>query len=86
MQWLNLKGIGYDNLVGFKLVITYEYYKRNAFDSCFHFEETLFCSVVGVFSLLLRAVTAAKAAKDWSLPRFWVSIRSYKKEPVKKNC
>ena len=21
---------------------------------------------------------------DWSLPRFWVSIRSYKKQPVKK--
>ena len=29
------------------------------------------------------AVTAAKAAKDWSLPRFWVSIPSYKKQLVK---
>ena len=27
---------------------------------------------------------AAKAAKDWSLPRFWVSIGSYKKQPVQK--
>ena len=26
---------------------------------------------------------AAKAAKFWSLPKFWVSIRSYKKQPVK---
>ena len=26
---------------------------------------------------------AAKTAKDWSLPKFWVSIRSYKKQPVK---
>ena len=24
------------------------------------------------------------AAKVWSLPKFWVSIRSYKKQPVKK--
>ena len=27
---------------------------------------------------------AGKAGKVWSLPRFWVSIRSYKKQPVKK--
>ena len=33
---------------------------------------------------LLRAATAEKAGKVWSLPRFWVSIRSYKKQPVKK--
>ena len=26
---------------------------------------------------------AGKAGKVWSLPRFWVSIRSYKKQPVK---
>ena len=31
-----------------------------------------------------RAATAGKAGKVWSLPRFWVSIRSYKKQPVKK--
>ena len=31
-----------------------------------------------------RAATAWKAGKVWSLPRFWVSIRSYKKQPVKK--
>ena len=31
-----------------------------------------------------RAATAAKAANDWSLPRFWISIRSYKKQLVKK--
>ena len=30
-----------------------------------------------------RAATAAKAAKDWSLPIFWVSMNSYKKQPVK---
>ena len=27
---------------------------------------------------------AGKAPKAWALPRFWVSIRSYKKQPVKK--
>ena len=32
----------------------------------------------------LRAATAGKAGKGWTLPRFWVSIRSYKKQPVKK--
>ena len=31
-----------------------------------------------------RAATAGKADKVWSLPRFWASIRSYKKQPVKK--
>ena len=31
-----------------------------------------------------RAATAGKAPKAWALPRFWVSIRSYKKQPVKK--
>ena len=30
------------------------------------------------------AAKAAKAAKDWSLPSFWVSIRFYKKQQVKK--
>ena len=32
-----------------------------------------------------RAATAGKAPKAWALPRFWVSILSYKKQPVKKN-
>ena len=27
---------------------------------------------------------ASKAPKAWALPKFWVSIRSYKKQPVKK--
>ena len=31
-----------------------------------------------------RAATAGKAPKAWALPRFWISIRSYKKQPVKK--
>ena len=31
----------------------------------------------------LRAATAGKADKVWSLPRFWVSKLSYKKQPVK---
>ena len=31
----------------------------------------------------VRAATAGKAGKVWSLPRFWVSIRSYKKQLVK---
>ena len=31
-----------------------------------------------------RAATAGKAGKVWSFPRFWVSIRSIKKQPVKK--
>ena len=30
-----------------------------------------------------RAATAGKAPKAWALPRFWVSIRSYKKQLVK---
>ena len=34
--------------------------------------------------IFLRAATAGKAGKIWSLPRFWVSILSYKKQPVKK--
>ena len=33
---------------------------------------------------MFTAPTAAKAAKDWSLPRFWVSMPSYKKQLVKK--
>ena len=33
---------------------------------------------------LYRAATACKAPKAWALPRFWVSICSYKKQPVKK--
>ena len=33
---------------------------------------------------MYRAATAGKAPKAWALPRFWVSIRSYKKQPVKK--
>ena len=37
-----------------------------------------------ICNLYTRVATAAKAAKDWSLPRFWVSIHSYKKQPVKK--
>ena len=36
-------------------------------------------------STISRAATAAMAAKIWSLPRFWVSIHSYKKQQVKKN-
>ena len=31
-----------------------------------------------------RGATAGKAPKAWALPRFWVSIRSYKKQPVEK--
>ena len=31
-----------------------------------------------------RGATAGKAPKAWALPRFWVSIRSYKKQLVKK--
>ena len=30
-----------------------------------------------------RGATAGKAPKAWALPRFWFSIRSYKKKPVK---
>ena len=32
----------------------------------------------------IRAATAGKAPKAWALPRFWVSICSYKKQLVKK--
>ena len=32
-----------------------------------------------------RAATATKASKARALPKFWVSICSYKKQPVKKN-
>ena len=32
-----------------------------------------------------RAVMAGKAPKAWALPTLWVSIHSYKKQPVKKN-
>jgi hypothetical protein len=31
-----------------------------------------------------RAATAGKAPKAWALPRFWFSIRSHKKQPIKK--
>ena len=31
-----------------------------------------------------RAATTGKAPKAWALPRFWVSIRSFKEQPVKK--
>ena len=30
-----------------------------------------------------RAATAGKEGKVWSVPRFWVSILSHKKQPVK---
>ena len=33
---------------------------------------------------LTRAATAGMAGKVGSLPRFWVAIRSHKKQPVKK--
>ena len=32
----------------------------------------------------VRGAMADKAPKAWALPRFWISIRSYKKQPVKK--
>ena len=32
----------------------------------------------------IRGATTGKASKAWALPRFWVSICSYKKQPVKK--
>ena len=31
-----------------------------------------------------RSTTPTKAPKAWALPKFWVSIRSYNKQPVKK--
>ena len=34
--------------------------------------------------LNFRAATAGKAGKVWSLPRFWVSIRSYKGQLISK--
>ena len=34
--------------------------------------------------LYSKGATAGKAPKAWALPRFWVSIHSYKKQPVKK--
>ena len=34
--------------------------------------------------VLLRGATAGKAPKAWALPRFWVSILTCKKQPVKK--
>ena len=37
-------------------------------------------------TVLCKAATTGKAGKVWSLPRLWVSIRSYKKQPVKKIC
>ena len=45
----------------------------------------LFCaSWCHQHATMLRAAMAGKAGKVWSLPRFWVSIRSYKKQLVKK--
>ena len=32
----------------------------------------------------IRAPMCGKAPKAWALPRFWVSMRSYKKQLVKK--
>ena len=43
-------------------------------------ENTQICS--NIFNLC----RAAMAGKLWSLPRFWVSIRFYKKQPIKKIC
>ena len=40
--------------------------------------------LAAVAAYYARAATAGKAGKVWSLPRFWVSIPSYKKQPVKK--
>ena len=39
---------------------------------------------LGFQEIVLRGATAGKAPKAWALPRFWVSIRSYKKPPIKK--
>ena len=39
--------------------------------------------VLASIDLRARAATAGKAAKDWSLPRFWVSLCYYKKQPFK---
>ena len=46
----------------------------------------VFCVGSDNFGNPFRAATASKADKVWSLPRFWVSIRSYNEQPVKKNC
>ena len=32
----------------------------------------------------IRAATAGKAPKAWAMPRFWVSIHSYKIQSIKK--
>ena len=37
-----------------------------------------------VHAEISRGATTGKAPKAWALPRFWVSICSYKKQPVKK--
>jgi hypothetical protein len=34
--------------------------------------------------IVCRGATAGKAPKAWALPRFWISICSYKKQLVKK--
>ena len=38
----------------------------------------------GLISEDNRGATTGKVPKAWALPRFWVSIHSYKKQPVKK--
>jgi hypothetical protein len=40
-------------------------------------------NLIYFFAITTRAATAGKAGKVWSLPRFWVSICSYKKQLVK---
>ena len=37
-----------------------------------------------LFIMSIRGTKAGKASKAWALPIFWVSICSYKKQPVKK--
>ena len=32
--------------------------------------------------VLFRAAIATKASKAWALPKFWVSIRSYRNNPT----
>jgi hypothetical protein len=41
-------------------------------------------SLMMLMLLSIRAATAGKAPKAWALPRFWVSIGSYKKQLAKK--
>ena len=41
-------------------------------------------SVKGYLRRKVKDPTAGKAHKAWAFPRFWVSICSYKKKPVKK--